>query len=347
MTDDPIAPTRLIVIGGFLGAGKTSLLLAWCRLLLARGRRVAVLENEAGRVGLDDEFLRQEGLSVRHILGGCACCDGLGRVLEQLNAFLSADPGQVVFLEPTGLAALDQIVANLPRDDHPLLVQIVVLADATRFTTLARGLPRLVAAQVVPAQAVVLSKTDLVSAPQVAEARAALAGLNPEAAILEADLLLSAPATAARLEEMLKLSAPPPVAVMGAPNAGQALSLELDLPAGGLSRRQAEALVRLLVAELLGPSGWGHVKLLGRDAQGATLLLSATGPQDLSWRGAPTDLAGRAGLAGRASLAVVVAGPAAGQIQARLAHLLPRLEPELARALSRALPLPPGLEPAP
>ena len=338
---DPSPSTRLIVIGGFLGAGKTSLLLAWCRLLLAQGRRVAVLENEAGRVGLDDEFLRQEGLSVRHVLGGCACCDGLGRALEQLQAFLSADPGQVVLLEPTGLAALDQLLASLPRTDPPLTVQAVALADATRFATLVKGLPRLVAAQVAPAQVVVLSKPDLVSESQLAEARAPVAGINPRAEIREADLLHAALATASHLEDLLAQAVAPLSDGPGAPNAGQALSLELDLPAGGLAFNQAEALVRLLVAELLGQGDWGHVKLLGRDARGETRMVSATGPRDLSWRGMPADLAGRA------SLAVVLAGPGADQIQARLAGLVPRLRPDLGQALAQALPPLPGLELAP
>ncbi|MFH1058035.1 MAG: GTP-binding protein, partial [Pseudomonadota bacterium] len=195
--------TRLIVIGGFLGAGKTSLLLAWARLLLAGGARVAVLENEAGRVGVDDEFLRGQGLLVRHVLGGCACCDGLGRILDQLLALLDSGQYDVIFLEPTGVAALDQLLANLPASRPSLSIQAVALADATRFATLLKGLPKLANAQVAPAQAVVISKADLADAAGLAAVAAAVTGINPAARQVEADLLTHAAEAAAALEGLL------------------------------------------------------------------------------------------------------------------------------------------------
>ncbi|MFZ5584950.1 MAG: GTP-binding protein [Thermodesulfobacteriota bacterium] len=330
-------PTRLIVIGGFLGAGKTSLLLAWARLLLTRATRVAVLENEAGRVGVDDAFLRGQGLFVRHVLGGCACCDGLGRILDQLLALLDAAQYEVIFLEPTGVAALDQLLANLPADRPGLVIQAVALADATRFATLLKGLPKLAKAQVAPAQAVVITKTDLVDAAGRAAVAAAVAGINPAARRIEADLLAAAGDAALALEGLLGGPAATPRPQGEPPAPGASLSLELDLPEAGLPAGEAESLVAALVAGLLGAGGLGHVKLQGQDSQGQAILVSATGPADLSRRGPA------AALVGRARLAVIAADRDAAALTAGLARLLPGLDPGLAIRLARALPPLPGL----
>lgn len=328
---------RLIVVGGFLGAGKTCLLLAWARLLLAQGRRVAVLENEAGRVGVDDEFLRGQGLMVRHVLGGCACCDGLGRVLDQLLALLESTRYEVIFLEPTGVAALDQLLTNLPAGRPGLVIQAVALADATRFATLLKGLPKLARAQVAPAQVVVITKTDLAPSDQVAAAAAAIAEINPAAPRMEANLIAQAADVAAALEDMLGSPAAQSRPEGGPPAPGAALTLELDLASDGLAPGAAESLVTALADGLLGDGGLGHVKLLGADALGRAVLVSATGPADLSRRGPFVPLVGRA------NLAVIAADRDAAALQAGLVRLLPELDPGLARCLVRALPPLPGL----
>lgn len=329
--------TRLIVIGGFLGAGKTSLLLAWARLLLARGARVAVLENEAGRVGVDDEFLRGQGLLVRHVLGGCACCDGLGRILDQLLALLDGGQYDVIFLEPTGVAALDQLLANLPTDRPGLAIQAVALADATRFATLLKGLPKLAGAQVAPAQVVVISKADLTDADALAAVAEAVAGINPAARRIEANLLDRADAAAKALEAILTVPAAAPRPAGEPPAPGASLTLDVDLPPEGLAAPAAMDLVAGLVAAALGPGGLGHVKLSGADADGRLILVSATGPADLSRRGSAADLKGRM------HLALIAANRDAPALQAGLARLLPSLPPGLAQAISRELPPLPGL----
>ena len=65
---------NLFVIAGFLGSGKTSLLLAVAKAVSESGRKMAIIENEVGKVGIDDIVLRAEGLPVREIYSGCVCC---------------------------------------------------------------------------------------------------------------------------------------------------------------------------------------------------------------------------------------------------------------------------------
>ncbi|MFH1061099.1 MAG: hypothetical protein V1797_20750, partial [Pseudomonadota bacterium] len=109
------------------------------------------------------------------------------------------------------------------------------------------------------------------------------------------------------------------------------------LPPGGLAAEAALDLVAALVAAALGPGGLGHVKLSGADADGRPILVSATGPADLSRRGPAADLVGRV------HLALIAANRDAASLQAGLARLLPTLEPGLAQALARELPSLPGL----
>lgn len=65
---------ELIIISGFLGSGKTTLLLGMARSLVEASIRVAIIENEVGEIGIDGQYLRQEGLEVQELFGGCICC---------------------------------------------------------------------------------------------------------------------------------------------------------------------------------------------------------------------------------------------------------------------------------
>ena len=65
----------LLIISGFLGAGKTSVLLPLARFLCEqRGMKLAIIENEVGETGIDDVVLREAGLAVRELYSGCICC---------------------------------------------------------------------------------------------------------------------------------------------------------------------------------------------------------------------------------------------------------------------------------
>ena len=65
---------RLVLVAGFLGSGKTTLLEHIARQLTAAGRKIAIIENEAGEIGIDGNYLRQNGLEVQELYGGCICC---------------------------------------------------------------------------------------------------------------------------------------------------------------------------------------------------------------------------------------------------------------------------------
>ena len=91
---------HLILVGGFLGAGKTTLILAAARLLADRGLRSAIILNDQGESLVDTELARSSGFDAAEVTGGCFCCrfSELMRIADQLRAH-SPD---VIFAEPVG-----------------------------------------------------------------------------------------------------------------------------------------------------------------------------------------------------------------------------------------------------
>src|SRR5208337_4721830 len=97
------APLKITAVYGFLGSGKTTVMLALAEEAVARGRRAAIVVNEAGRVPVDGRMLRVGGLPVKEIFSGCICCSVVGDFIETLRA-LSREPElNQIFIEPSGM----------------------------------------------------------------------------------------------------------------------------------------------------------------------------------------------------------------------------------------------------
>ncbi len=175
------SPTPFTILTGFLGAGKTS---ALNRLLAqAGGRRVAVLVNELGRIGIDGRLIGEAGGDLLELAGGCVCCkvdvkndlwDGIADVVARSR------PDQIV-LETTGIAEPPALIEGLERlADLIAPAGVVAVVDAeTADDVLARREEALV--QVRCADRVVLSKLDRATSDQLRRAHERVRRLNPAA----------------------------------------------------------------------------------------------------------------------------------------------------------------------
>lgn len=197
------APLPVTVVGGYLGAGKTTLINHLLRN--AGGRRLAVLVNEFGELAIDADLIEAEGDRMIALAGGCICCsfgDDLAGALRDMAAL--DPPPDAVIVEASGVAIPGAIAASLSLLPEVRQDAVVVLADAE--TVAARARDRYVGdtilRQLADADLVVLSKTDLVA--DLAPVRAFLADTAPRARVVEAargevapDLLLDRPPGAA------------------------------------------------------------------------------------------------------------------------------------------------------
>ena len=101
---------RIIILGGFLGSGKTSVLLQLARHLVKRERatsggvKVAIIENEVGDVGIDDKVLVNEGFSVKNLFAGCACCSLAGELVYSIRMIQKELNPEWLIIEATGIA---------------------------------------------------------------------------------------------------------------------------------------------------------------------------------------------------------------------------------------------------
>ncbi|MBM4369195.1 MAG: GTP-binding protein [Deltaproteobacteria bacterium] len=194
----------VLVVGGFLGSGKTTLVRRLLADAQARGVRMAVISNEFGELGIDAALIGAGGTRMVELAGGCVCCslsDALVDTLEDLRA--TADPDRIV-IECSGLALPFDTQLHLyrpPVRDWVGDEACVVVVDAERWDEP----DALFEEQVQSADLVLLSKLDLVDAPTRQKAYERIQKLVPDVTIIEVihgdvsvDLLYPAGPRAAR-----------------------------------------------------------------------------------------------------------------------------------------------------
>ena len=191
---------RLILLGGFLGSGKTTLMTALGELLAARGHRVAVLTNDQGDFLVDTAWAKSRGMEAEEITGGCFCCN-FSELVEAVTGLSRNSRPDYILAEPVGsctdLAATVLSPMKLYHDSLVDLGPYIVLADGPRFSGEYRNLnlenpvsPRevLVSHQLKEASRIVISKTDLLSDRELSEAEERVRNLVPDVEILPASV---------------------------------------------------------------------------------------------------------------------------------------------------------------
>ena len=174
---------KIMLFGGFLGSGKTTTLLQAAKYAVeSRGLTVAVIENEIGEAGLDDKLLKESGLQVRPLFGGCVCCQITSDLVTAVKDIYREIHPDLLMIEMTGLAVPANIVATIHKYcDFLEGVKTVTLVDGSRWTELMEILEPLVTSQVKDSQLILLNKADLAgeNVATVQRELAALAGKTP------------------------------------------------------------------------------------------------------------------------------------------------------------------------
>lgn len=174
---------RLLFVTGFLGSGKTSLIIPLAKRLVQFKRRVAILVNEIGEIGIDNQLMHQLDLDVWELFNGCICCTltaDLVSTLQKVDADYAPD---LVIVEPSGAADPKNLLSALPYyRGRPLAsIRWVAVLDPLRLPMLLEVLEPLITAGIRQADCIVISKTDIASEAEVAAAVAAARAINAPA----------------------------------------------------------------------------------------------------------------------------------------------------------------------
>ncbi len=153
---------KIILVGGFLGSGKTTFIRSLAGYLVKRElQRVVILENEVGEVGIDNQYLAMEGFQVRELTAGCICCTLSGELTLAVNEIGEQFKPDCLVVEATGIARPDKIRSTLATYGKGIAASItIVLVDAGRWQELTSVMPDLLFGQVGAADRVLVNKID-------------------------------------------------------------------------------------------------------------------------------------------------------------------------------------------
>ena len=178
---------KVIILSGFLGSGKTTVLVRMIEHLRQREGadfRIAIVENEIGSASVDSSIIQEAGYSVTEMLSGCVCCTLIGQLIPALEKLERELEPHLVILEATGMATPETMANNLRKyGKYP--VRIVSLVDASRWQRIKLALQNLLTAQIEPADIVCVNKVDLAEADVLDEIESDVCAINPNAPIVQ------------------------------------------------------------------------------------------------------------------------------------------------------------------
>ena len=175
--------TKIDIISGFLGAGKTTLI----KKLLSEaftGEQVVLIENEFGEIGIDGGFLKESGIEIREMNSGCICCSLVGDFGKSLREVVDTYHPDRILIEPSGVGKLSDVikaVQDVQEDIDAQLNSFSTVVDVTKCRIYRKNFGEFFSNQIEYAGAVILSRTDKAKPEKVEESAALLRELNPKA----------------------------------------------------------------------------------------------------------------------------------------------------------------------
>ena len=179
--------TKIDIVSGFLGAGKTTLI----KKLLAeafQGEKLVLIENEFGEISIDGGFLKESGVQISEMSSGCICCSLVGDFNKALKDVHQQFAPDRILIEPSGVGKLSDVIVaveNTVRDVPDMkLNSFVTVADATKVKVYMKNFGEFYNNQIESAGTIILSRTQKLTQEKLEAAVALLREKNPNAAIL-------------------------------------------------------------------------------------------------------------------------------------------------------------------
>ena len=178
--------TKIDIISGFLGAGKTTLIKKLIKEVFA-GQKIVLIENEFGEIGIDGGFLKDAGINITEMNSGCICCSLVGDFGKALKQVMEQFAPDRIIIEPSGVGKLSDVrraVEGVAEDCEIAVNSLVTVADAMKVKMYMKNFGEFYNNQVESAGTIILSRTQKVSEEKLNGAVALIREKNPKATII-------------------------------------------------------------------------------------------------------------------------------------------------------------------
>ena len=182
--------TKIDIISGFLGAGKTTFIKKLLQEAIS-GEQVVLIEIEFGEIGIDGGFLKDSGIEIREMNSGCICCSLVGDFGKSLSEVLTKYKPDRIIIEPSGVGKLSDVmkaVIDVSADMDVALNSAVTIVDAAKCKMYMKNFGEFFNNQIENAGTVVLSRTDITDTAKIQKDVEMIREKNPKAAIVTTPL---------------------------------------------------------------------------------------------------------------------------------------------------------------
>ena len=178
--------TKIDIISGFLGAGKTTLIKKLLKEAL-NGQKVVLIENEFGEIGIDGGFLKDAGIQITEMNSGCICCSLVGDFGAALKKVVEEYHPDRIIIEPSGVGKLSDVIAavmNVAGEIELSLNSFVTVADATKCKMYMKNFGEFYNNQIESANTIILSRTQGMKEEKLEQAVSLIQEKNAKAKII-------------------------------------------------------------------------------------------------------------------------------------------------------------------
>ena len=181
--------TKVNIISGFLGAGKTTFI----KRLIAdvfKGEKLVLIENEFGEIGVDGGFLQDAGIEITEMNSGCICCTLVGDFTKALKETVETyNPGRII-IEPSGVGKLSDVIAavNNTGDENIAVDSCITVVDCTKAKMYVKNFGEFYEDQILYSNCILLTRTDKANESKIAQAVEIIREINKDANIITTHL---------------------------------------------------------------------------------------------------------------------------------------------------------------
>ncbi len=183
--------TKIDIISGFLGAGKTTLIKKLLKEALA-GTKVVLIENEFGEIGIDGGFLKESGIEITEMNSGCICCSLVGDFETSLKQVMEQYAPERILIEPSGVGKLSDVMRAIQNiadaDENMELNSAVTVVDATKAKVYIKNFGEFFINQIENAGTIILTRTDKADQAKIETAVELIREHNKKATIITTPL---------------------------------------------------------------------------------------------------------------------------------------------------------------